>query len=36
MLKFSEFMFADTAICANFLMEKSGIEFNYLCVNFMV
>ena len=36
MLKFPEFLFADAAICANFFLEKIGIEFSYLFVNFMV
>ena len=27
MLKFSEFLLVNTSVCANFLLEKSGIEF---------
>ena len=35
-LKFPEFLFVNTAICANFLLEKSGIEFSCVSVNFIV
>ena len=29
-LMFPEFLFVNTTICANFFLEKSGIEFSYL------
>ena len=35
-LKLPKFLFTDTTIFVNFLLEKSGIEFSYLFVNLLV